>query len=145
MGRLLQRCSRLQNFVAADWISAAGDAQHTNWQKNEKLLTPTSVKALKLVWKKKLEGSLTAPVMLGRVVTHKGIKDLLIVTNNASDVYAIDPDLGTLFGIGISKTRRRAPATAALRWPQRLQRRSQTPMLIMTITTSHSASDRCMS
>jgi outer membrane protein assembly factor BamB len=82
---------------AADWICAGGNAQHTNWQRNETLLTPTSAKDLKLVWTKKLEGSLTAPVMLGRVVTHKGIKDLLFVASNANDVYAIDPDLGTLF------------------------------------------------
>ncbi len=87
----------LGSLQAADWICAGGDAHHSNWQRNEKLLTPASVRDLKLVWKKKLEGSLTAPVMLGRVVTHKGIKDLLFVTSNANDVYAVDPDLGTLF------------------------------------------------
>jgi outer membrane protein assembly factor BamB len=82
---------------SSDWLCAGGDAQHSNWQKSEKLITPATVKDLKLVWSRKLEGSLTAPVILGRMVTQKGIKDLVFVAGSADDVYAVDEDLGTLF------------------------------------------------
>jgi outer membrane protein assembly factor BamB len=36
-------------------------------------------------------------VMIGRLVTNKGIKDLVFAASGTSDVYAVDPDLATLF------------------------------------------------
>jgi PQQ-like domain len=77
---------------AADWICAGGE------QKHEKILSVDSVAKLRLVVKLKLGGKpLGAPVIVGRLVTHKGIKDLVFVASASGDIYAVDPDLGTLF------------------------------------------------
>jgi outer membrane protein assembly factor BamB len=76
---------------AADWTCAVGE------QKYEKLLNIDSVGKLQVVVKRRLaDEPLGAPVMVGRQVTHKGIKDLVFVASSSS-VYAVDPDLATLF------------------------------------------------
>jgi outer membrane protein assembly factor BamB len=76
---------------AADWTCAASS------QKHEKILSVESVGKLQLVVKRKLGAEpLSPPVMLGRLVTHRGIKDLVFISGD-SNVYAVDTDLGTLF------------------------------------------------
>jgi outer membrane protein assembly factor BamB len=75
---------------AADWTCGSGV------QKHEKILSVASVSKLQLVLKLKLSNApLSAPVMVGGLVTAKGIKDLVFVSSG-SDVYAVDSDLGTL-------------------------------------------------
>jgi len=76
---------------AADWTCAERE------QKREKQLSVESVGKLQVVVKRKLgDEPLGAPVMVGRLVTNKGIKDLVFIAGG-SDVYAVDPDLSTLF------------------------------------------------
>jgi outer membrane protein assembly factor BamB len=76
---------------AADWTCAQRE------QKHETMLSVESVGKLQIVVKRKLGGEpLGAPVIVGRLVTHKGIKDLVFIAGG-SDVYAVDPDLSTLF------------------------------------------------
>jgi outer membrane protein assembly factor BamB len=76
---------------AADWTCAGGE------QKHEKLLSVQSVGRLQLVVKRKLGNQpLGPPVMLGSLVTNKGIKDLVFIAGGDT-VYAVDSDLGTLF------------------------------------------------
>ncbi len=76
---------------AADWTCAAFE------QKHEKILSPSSVGKLQLVIKRKLGNEpLSAPVMLGGLVTNRGIKDLVFISGGGM-IYAVDSDLGTLF------------------------------------------------
>jgi glucose dehydrogenase len=88
---------------AADWLNYGGDQQRMGWQRREKRLSTTSVKEMKLLWKRKLDSpsgrlkSLTAPVILGPLVTHRGIKELVFVAGASDSVYAVDVDLGTVF------------------------------------------------
>ena len=35
----------------ADWLTDGGDPQRNNWQKDEKLLSVTTAKDIKLLWK----------------------------------------------------------------------------------------------
>jgi outer membrane protein assembly factor BamB len=75
---------------AAEWTCAGRE------QKNEKILSINNVSKLQLVIKLKLgDAPLGPPVMLGGLVTAKGIKDLVILAAGGS-VYAVDSDLGTL-------------------------------------------------
>ena len=75
----------------ADWTCAIPA------QKHEKILSVRNVASLQLVIKRKLgDQALSAPVMVGGLVTNKGIKDLVFISGGGS-TYAVDSDLGTLF------------------------------------------------
>lgn len=85
--------------AAADWLAIRGDLQRSGWQRDEKVLTVRSVLNLHLLWKEELSheaGGLTDPLLLGPIVTHRGIKELVFVRNSKA-VYAVDADLGTIF------------------------------------------------
>ncbi len=83
--------------VAADWLSADGDPDHTRWQKAEQELTPANVGDLKLLWKREFDDRLSAPVALGPIYTHRGVKELVFVADAADHLFAIDSDLNRLF------------------------------------------------
>ncbi len=83
----------------ADWLSERGDHHQTGWQKRERALKPDNVRNLGVLWKQKLGSPadpLTSPVILGRVVTHRGSVELVFVAGNSA-VYAVDGDFGKLF------------------------------------------------
>jgi outer membrane protein assembly factor BamB len=83
--------------TGADWLFQRGDPQRTGWQKDEKILTVHTVKGLRLLWKRQFNGGLTAPLLLGPIITHRGIKELVFVRDRSDTVYAVDADLGTVF------------------------------------------------
>ncbi len=89
--------------LAGDWLSCGGDPQGTNWQRHGKTLTVANVKNLKLLWKRPLEdhpaesSSLSAPVIMGPTITHRGVRELVFIAGPHDDLYAVDADLGTLF------------------------------------------------
>jgi outer membrane protein assembly factor BamB len=86
-----------------DWLNYGGDPQRSGWQQFEKLINAGNVKDLKLLWKRQLDNqsiglnSLTAPVIIGPIFTHRGIKELVFVAGASDHVYAVDADLGRLF------------------------------------------------
>jgi hypothetical protein len=88
---------------AADWSNYGGDPQRSGWQRHEKKLSVESVKGLKLLWKRQLDNqskdlnSLTAPTMLGPIITHRGIKELVFIAGSSDNLYAVDADLGKVF------------------------------------------------
>ena len=63
---------------AADWLTDAYDTKRTNWQRDEKLLSPQSAKDIKLLWKIKLDNeprqmhSLFPPLIIHSVNTNSG-------------------------------------------------------------------------
>lgn len=86
--------------AGADWVSLRGDPQNSGWQRGEKHLSTRTVGRLHLLWHRKLSDtpdSLTDPLVLGPIVTDRGIKELVFVQNAAGLVYAIDADLGLTF------------------------------------------------
>ncbi len=83
---------------AADWLTSGGDPQRTGWQTREHILSNTNVKGMQLLWKRRLDGPApTTPTMLGPIVTHRGIKELVFIADASDTVYAVDADLGRLF------------------------------------------------
>jgi outer membrane protein assembly factor BamB len=86
-----------------DWYTAGGDPERTNFEKSDTKFTKDDVKDFKLVMKHKLEGSakhpgpLTAPVVLGTLVSYRGFKELAFVANETGDVWALDVDLDRVF------------------------------------------------
>jgi outer membrane protein assembly factor BamB len=84
----------------ANWLTMRGDAQRTGWQQNEKALNARTVKQLHLLWKLALgdaSNRLTDPFILGPIITHRGIKELIFVKDSQGTVSAVDADLGRMY------------------------------------------------
>jgi outer membrane protein assembly factor BamB len=82
-----------------DWMTVGGDAQRTASVKTDPHLSVESVQAgaMQSLWKLKLTGSPTPPVVASRLITYKGFKDLLYVGTSADNVVAIDHVVGKVF------------------------------------------------
>ncbi len=93
-------CSALA--PGADWLTDGGDSKRNNWQKDEKILTQANVGAMRLLWKTKLDNeprqmhSLLEPLVIGRVATPGGEKELVIQSGVSDNVYALDAKTGQL-------------------------------------------------
>jgi outer membrane protein assembly factor BamB len=89
--------------MGADWLQDASDSVRSNWQKNETIISPANAKDIKLLWKINLKNgtrqmhSLLPPLVIGRVETPKGPKQLAIQAGVLDDVYAVDVETGQLF------------------------------------------------
>ncbi|HYP06141.1 MAG TPA: PQQ-binding-like beta-propeller repeat protein [Bryobacteraceae bacterium] len=87
---------------AADWLTDGGDTKRTNWQRDEKILTTSNVKDLQLIWRVKLDNqprqmhSLLEPLVIGRVNTAAGPKELVIQAGVSDNLYAIDAETGKI-------------------------------------------------
>jgi len=88
--------------LGADWLTDGGDTKRNNWQKDENLLTMANVKDMKLLWKIKLDNqprqmhSLLEPLVIGRLETSSGPKQVVIQAGVSDNVYAIDADNGQI-------------------------------------------------
>jgi outer membrane protein assembly factor BamB len=86
----------------ADWLTDGGDPQRTAWQKDEKILSTASVKDMKLLWKIKLDNeprqmhALFPPLIVERVNTSRGPKQIAVVAGVSDNIYAIDVEQGEL-------------------------------------------------
>ena len=86
----------------ADWLTDGGDPQRTAWQKNERILNVSNVKGMKLLWKYKTDNepremhALFPPLIVGRVNTSAGPKQVAVVAGISDNIYAIDVATGSL-------------------------------------------------
>ena len=87
---------------SADWLQDGGDSMRTNWQKDEKLISTSTAKNIKLLWKQKLDNqvramhSLLPPLVIERVNTPNGPKQLVIQAGVSDNVFALDVETGTM-------------------------------------------------
>jgi outer membrane protein assembly factor BamB len=88
---------------AIDWPSLGNDAQRTGWEKSDSSITKDNVKTFQLVMKMsldpKLKGdrSLSSPVVLGRIISYRGFKELAFVESADDHLWAIDADMNRIF------------------------------------------------
>ncbi len=86
----------------ADWLTDGGDLFRNNWQKDEKIISHANVKDIKLLWKTKLDNqprqmhSLLEPLVIGRVMTRTGPRELVIQVGVSDNLYALDAKTGEL-------------------------------------------------
>src|SRR6187401_3109455 len=84
----------------ADWLTDGGDPQRNNWQKDEKLLSVTTAKDIKMLWKIRFDNEVRAmhnllpPLVIGSVNTPDGPKQLVIQAGVSDNLYAIDAETG---------------------------------------------------
>jgi outer membrane protein assembly factor BamB len=84
----------------SDWLSAGGNAQRTGWEENDSDFSKTSVKGFKAVLQRKFDSPqahLMAPLIIGRLISYKGFKELAIVVSSSGHVRAVDVDLNQVF------------------------------------------------
>src|SRR5262245_63411993 len=88
--------------VGADWLTDGGNPQRTAWQKDEKTLTSANVRNMKLLWKVKTDNvpremhSMLPTLVVSRVTTNAGPKEIAVVTGVSDNIYAIDVDKGAI-------------------------------------------------
>src|SRR6516165_11997015 len=85
---------------AADWLTDGGDVKRTAWQRDEKIFSAASIKNMKLLWKLKLDNeprqmhSLFPPLIIGKLNTRNGPREILIEAGVSDNLYAIDVERG---------------------------------------------------
>ena len=88
--------------MGADWLTDGGDIPRNNWQRDEHVLTRANVGGMQLLWKTKLDNqqrqmhSLLEPLVIGRVLTASGPRQLVIEAGVSDNVYALDAATGEL-------------------------------------------------
>src|SRR2546430_6678068 len=88
--------------LGSDWLTDGGNPQRTAWQKDEKALTTDNVKNMKLLWKLKTDNqpremhSMLPALIVSRVTTNSGPKEIAVVTGVSDNIYAIDVEKGAL-------------------------------------------------
>lgn len=91
-----------QSGKLADWLTDGGDIERTGWQKNENILSTTSVKNMKLLWKTKLDNvprqmhNLLPVLIASNVTTASGPKQIVLATGVTDNLYGLDADTGSI-------------------------------------------------
>lgn len=84
----------------ADWLADGYDAKRTAWQRDEKIFSTATAKDIKLLWKLKLDNeprqmhNLFPPLIIDRVNTSGGAKQILVETGVSDNLYGIDVETG---------------------------------------------------
>lgn len=93
-----------QPAVTDDWLTFAHDQQRTGWNNGDTALTPASVPHLELLWSASLPvkpspyaaQTLTAPVVIAGVKTHKGTRTVAYTLSGDDILMAVDAASGKL-------------------------------------------------
>ncbi|HVO98166.1 MAG TPA: PQQ-binding-like beta-propeller repeat protein [Bryobacteraceae bacterium] len=82
-----------------DWLAGGGDAQRSGSVRTDAHLSADSVEhgIMQSLWKLKLNGTPTPPVVASRLITYKGFKDLIFVSTSTDTVYSIDHPYPRIF------------------------------------------------
>ena len=81
---------------AADWFMEGGDPGRTGWQKDEKTLSVSNVKDMKLLWKTHFDSTpremhnVFPPLVAQSVSTPNGTKQIGVVAGISDDLFGID-------------------------------------------------------
>src|SRR6185369_11488612 len=88
--------------AVTDWLTDGGDNQRTGWNRSETILTKNNVKNLKILWKIQTGNQVRAlhslmPVLvIGRLDTANGPRQVGIVNGISDNLYAFDVEAGKI-------------------------------------------------
>src|SRR5882672_8520216 len=100
--RALSVSAQASRGAVTDWLTDGGDNQRTGWQRNETILTKKNVKNLKILWKIQTGNqvralhSLMTVLIVGRLNTSNGAREVGIVNGISDNLYAFDVESGTI-------------------------------------------------
>jgi hypothetical protein len=91
-----------------NWNTASADAQRTGWLRTETRISAEALRGresggFQLLWKVNPQNqprqvnTLTQPLILGNLISHKGFKQLAFIGGSADVVYAYDYDLARVY------------------------------------------------
>src|SRR5262245_51854512 len=81
---------------ASDFLAEGVDNGRTGWVKDEKVFTTANARDIKLLWKLKLDSTpremhnLFAPLIVERVTTPQGPREIAVVAGVSDDLFGID-------------------------------------------------------
>ena len=84
----------------ANWLTDGGDAARTSWQRHETLISPATVKDMRLVWKVKLDNqpremhNLFPPLIISDLQLPGGPREVAVVAGISDNIYGIDVEKG---------------------------------------------------
>jgi len=84
----------------ADWLTDGGNVKRDAWQRDEKTFSTANAKDIRLLWKLKLDNeprqmhSLFPPLIMEKVATPNGTRQVAIETGVSDNLYAIDVEKG---------------------------------------------------
>jgi outer membrane protein assembly factor BamB len=84
----------------ASWLTDGADPQRTGWQRNETIISTTSVRNMKLAWTVKLDSAprqmhnLFPPLVVPDVATADGPKEIAVVAGISDNLFGIDVAAG---------------------------------------------------
>jgi outer membrane protein assembly factor BamB len=84
----------------ADWLTDGGNVKRDAWQRDEKILSVSNARDMKLLWKLKLDNeprqmhSLFPPLIIEKLATPGGVRQVAIETAVSDNLYAIDVEKG---------------------------------------------------
>src|SRR5690348_3055410 len=85
----------------SNWTTYGGDPQRSGWERVDPAISRDTGKNFQLLWKMKLENLsksvIMPPLVLGRLISYRGFKELAFFGTGSDVVYAIDADLGKMF------------------------------------------------
>src|SRR6266542_2047042 len=98
---LLPAAPGAQSQGKANWLNDGGDPQRTSWQKSETILSPSTVKNMKLLWTVQTDNkprqlhNLFPPLVVSDVQTPQGPREIAVVAGISDNIYGIDVEKGT--------------------------------------------------
>ena len=105
-----------------NWPTFGGDAQRSGWEIADSRISPDTVKDIRLLWKLKFEAQqrgarpVMPPLVLSRLISYRGFRELAFVATNADIVYSLDADLGTIFWLKHLEYSTRDPQQLTSSW-----------------------------
>src|SRR5438552_2223389 len=87
---------------SADWLTDGYDSKRTAWQRDEHVLSTSNVKDMKLLWKVKLDNeprqmhALLPVLIVGRLNTASGPREVVIETGVSDNLFAMDAETGQI-------------------------------------------------
>lgn len=85
----------------ASWPTDGYDSERTSWQRDETLISPTSVRDMKLLWTVQTDNqprqmhNLFAPLIVGDAMVGGSPREIAVVAGISDNVYGIDVEKGT--------------------------------------------------
>ena len=95
-------CTGSAVMSGAEWPTDGGNPKRTNWQQDETILNKDNVKNLTILWKIHLDNtpqemhSLFPPLIVDKVNTSSGPKQIAIEAGISDNIYAIDVETGQM-------------------------------------------------